>query len=545
MPVSSPTLGRCLNLAPAPDGLFGDGEPKTGVWDSFAPVWGEIVKSGEASQFDEITYRQMLDDLQRRNLCVYMDNDHKTARLGWTTDEVEALAYYCAIQVNRDGQLFGLVKLAGHTCCDGNPLASASLPNGMAGYRCRVTPNGRAKLPNYQALSIQFDPEGFTENGAPVGQILICVSATNGPHIPGAGPTAGQFSAGRSALNMPTATDPKKPDETILALTPELDELRKALGLPDGSSMEAIHGAALAVVKAAGIHAEPDGDEKIDEAEMASGYEEEAKRLEEGGDKEFRKLEEGGAPEKKDGEMGKKYARAFRRIVAVAGAQRRGLGIVATQLGCKAGPKAVGKAVMTFAAGRSNDSNKVFAMEQRIVAMESAQAAKDAIFAAAAKDEREFAIKQVLNAAGPTNAAIYSGKVGSRQFSAAFGDGRITSAKAGQLYEQAIKLGASAEDVAQWLPNAATLTFTAGGSPHGAPKAGAQGESLRGGDQSDAIGKFRDQYKKDTGKTLLYRVAGAILSEQFTAGNISNVDYAAAKAKADRCDTSSFVKEVK
>ena len=92
-------------------------------------------------------------------------------------------------------------------------------------------------------------------------------------------------------------------------------------------------------------------------------------------------------------------------------------------------------------------------------------------------------------------------------------------------------------------------TFTAGGSPHGASKAGSNGggssEGMRGADQAEAIAKFKDQYKKETGKLILHRVAGSLLADQFSAGNIVDFNYAAAKAKADRLDASSFVKEAK
>ena len=137
--------GLCFDLGSKPTGLFGvaGDEIKAQVWDAFAPVWGPVVKFGVTSIFDEVTYAQMLDDLVRRNLRVYMDIDHATANLGWTVAEVPAAAFYCCVQVNHGGKLWRREHLAGHTCADAVELDAAANPEGLYAFRCHVTPVGR------------------------------------------------------------------------------------------------------------------------------------------------------------------------------------------------------------------------------------------------------------------------------------------------------------------------------------------------------------------------------------------------------------------
>lgn len=541
---------RCLSLAQAPSDLFGD-EPKTKLWDSFVPVWGEIVKCGEKSRFDEVTYAQMLAELRGRNLRVYMDNDHKTARLGWTTEEVEALAYYCAVAVMHEGKLVDLAKLAGHTCCDQVPVDPAAHPEGMAGFRCTVTPYGRTKLPNYQSLSIQFDPAGVDEKGHQTGQVLVCVSATNGPHIAGAGPPGGQFSKGAS-FDM---ADEKNKESGAMdpQMTPELQQLAAVLGLPEGVSMAAIIGAALAVVTAAGVKGEPDGDEPMMEADEDAAAAE-AKRMAADMDPNMapgmKKYEDdaGMMPE----QMGKKFRRAVTRAIARAYACRRAVGLLSKELDTKAGPRAVlrGAAILKAKAPEAGELARLANEFKEYKRKSDEERAQEA--AARAKTEAhtwEVSVKKLLNAAGPTNARIFD-KVGEEELKCRGGDGRLSGDKAKALFETAAKYKMSPAEVEQMIP-AHGFSFTADGSPKGSkgggassgadfPRSGADStENMIGGDHSAKIREFQSQYAKDSGgKRIITRVAGAILSPMLAAGNY---DYARAKEQADRLGPDAFL----
>jgi len=524
-PAQKAPRGRCLNLAPAPDGLFApDSEIKTQVWDLFAPVWGQIVKFGSASMFDEVTYRQMLEDLKSRNLCVYMDNDHKTANLGWTVDEVESLAYYCSVLVVHEGKEFGRVNLAGHNCADAVPFDLAAHPEGMAGFRCRVTPYGKTKLPSYQALSIHFDPDGRDALDRPVGQVLICVSAVNGPHIPTAIPAGGQFA--RSGT-----MDPENKDGGE-QLTPTLEELRKALGLPDGASADAIAGAALAVVKAAGVGApEPDGDEAMADEEMAAG---------DGAvDDAMKKFEADAAEGDKDKLRG--YARIVRTAVCRVYARRRVLGLLAKEMGAE---KSSSKALVIAAAALKAKvpAEGTFAkLNERIAELETREKTREAT-------SWEYSVKEILNRAGPTNAAIFSGKVGEKDLPKQ-GDGRISDKRGQELFELAKRANLGPQDVEKMLPDKAAQVFTQNGSPVGAGKGSSAGadplgsDRVVGADQAAKIAEFRTQYQKDSGgKRITYQAAASILQRQFARGGAAAYDYQAAKGEADRLGDNYFMK---
>lgn len=537
---------RCLSLAPTPAGLFDSEEPKVKLWDSFAPVWGEIVKCGETSRFDEVTYAQMLADLRQRNLRVYMDNDHRTARLGWTTEEVPALAYYCAVAVTHQAQLVELVKLAGHTCCDAVPLDPAMHPEGMAGFRCQVTPCGREKLPNYQALSIQFDPAGVDEKNRTVGQVLVCVSATNGPHIPGAGPPDGQFSKG--AASMAESMDPKKDDKGAMSdgMTPELQQLAAILGLPEGVSTAAIIGAALAVCTAVGVKSEPDGDEPMMEEDEDKAADE-AKRME-GMEPAMKKMEDdaGMMPE----QMKKGYLRAARKAVARAFSFRRAVVLLSSELGSKAGPRAVVRAAAILKA-KTPEAGEVARLRTEFAEYKRAQEA-DQAKAKADKEKAEalqweVAVKTALNAAGPTNARIFE-KVGEVELRCKGGDGRLSSEKAKAIFDKAVKYKMTLSDVEEMIP-AHGLSFTKDGSPQGSkggansgsdfPRPGESAENMIGGDHSAKIREFQQQYAKDSGgKRIITRVAGSILGPMLAAGSY---DYNRAKEQADRLSADCFL----
>lgn len=537
---------RCLSLAPMPAELFASDEPKTKIWDSFVPVWGDIVKFGETSRFDEVTYAQMLADLRARNLRVYMDNDHRTARLGWTTEEVPALAYYCAIAVTHEGKLFDLVKLAGHTCCDAVPLDAAAYPEGMAGFRCQVTPVGREKLPNYQALSIQFDPAGVDEKKRSVGQVLVCVSATNGPHVPGAGPVGGQFSKG--AASMAESMDPNKNGDgaTSADMTPELQQLAAVLGLPEGVSAAAIIGAALAVCTAAGVKSEPDGDEPMMEADEDKASDE-ARRME-GMEPSMKKMEDDAG--KMPDQMKKGYLRAARRAVARAFSYRRAVQLLSSELGSKAGPKAVLRATAILKA-KAPEVGEFARLKTEFAEYKREQEA-DRANAVAAKEKAdahqwEVAVKTALNAAGPTNARIFD-KVGDQELRCKGGDGRLSGEKAKALFDKAVKYKMSLADVEEMIPAPGT-SFTKDGSPHGIkggassggdfPRSGGSSDTMIGGDHSAKIREFQQQYAKDSGgKRIITRVAGAIIGPMLAEGSY---DYNRAKEQADRLGPDSFL----
>lgn len=506
---SAKVRGRMLSFGDSiPDSLFGDPDAiKVGLWDAFAPVWGIITKFGQSSTFDELTYRQMLDNLRARNLKVYMDNDHKTAGLGWSCDEVPALAYYCSVLVTHGGKLFDRVYLGGCKCSDAVSFDAAAHPEGLFGFRCHVTPVGKQLLPNYQALSIHFDPDGRDEFDRPVGQSLICVSAVNAPHLPSAVPSGGKFSR--------YSMDPETKD-----LSPELEALRVALGLPEGSSAEAIHGAALAVIRAAGIHSEPDGDEpdgdEMKAARMADEKVDEAMKQYEEAEKE---------PKRKD-----EYSRKLSRIVGRLYVRTKCATALSAELGAKGLRKSLA-GVATLKSKQTGTESAFAQLQNRIDALESQRKTEE-------EAAWEFAIKSSINAAGPTNAAVFSGTVGGKALPTK-GDGRISEKRGQELFELAKTAKISPEQFATLLPEPAVQSFAKPGA-----RAASSGSTDRmvGSDQADRIREFRDAYQKDTGKKLTYQAAAQALQAQFVANGASRIDYAAAKQVADRLDAGSFVK---
>lgn len=508
-PIAAKVRGRMLSFGDSvPDSLFGDPDGiKVGLWDAFAPVWGIITKFGLSSTFDELTYKQMMDDLRRRGLKVYMDNDHKTAGLGWTCDEVPALAYYCSVIVTHEGKLFDRVYLGGCKCSDAVAFDAAAHPEGLYGFRCHVTPVGKQLLPNYQALSIHFDPDGRDEFDRPVGQSLICVSAVNAPHLPSAVPNGGKFSR--------YSMDPEKKD-----LSPELESLRVALGLPEGSSAEAIHGAALAVIRAAGIHAEPDGDEpdadEQKEARMADEKVDEAMKQYEDAEQD---------PKRKD-----EYSRKLSKIVGRLHVRSKCLSALGKELGASGLRK--GLASVVALKSKQSGSEAAFSQLQTRVAELEAQRKAEADAA------WEFAIKSAINSAGPTNAAVFSGAVGGKALPKT-GDGRISEKRGQELYDIAKATKLSPEQFSTLLPEAVTQSFT---------KPGARGASapnsdrMIGSEQAERIKEFREAYQKETGKKLTYQAAAQALQGQFAAHGADKIDHKAAKRIADGFDATAFVK---
>lgn len=500
--------GICFDLAPRPDGLFvPSDEIKMGVWDSFAPVWGPVLKYGVASQFDEVTYGQMLDDAQVRNLCIYMDQDHRSASAGWAMDHVDipALAYYCSLVVAHEGKIWRSLDLQGHTCSAALPFDPAIHPEGLAGYRCRITPLGKQVLPNYQALSMHFDPFGEDWRGHPVGQVLICVSAVNGPHLPGARPMGGQFSTTRYfdmltkkrrlfALAKDEGGEGDGAPETK-DLSAEMAELAKVLGMPEGSAPESIIGAALAVIKAA-QPGEPDADEEP--PAMA---------------------EELPADDMKymgDDDKAKGYAR---KAALRFSAARRAVVVLSKELGTKPSPVAVVKGLLTLKA-KSVDSGEYAKVNNRLQALEDERAKEKAL-------ARETSIKEILDGAK--------------------GEGLISEKKHGELFAQAQKYNASPEDVRSWLPAAEDVTFTAGGAPKGKNPADKPrtdgGGKMVGEETAKAIGAFREKFRQESGgKQLRYVVAQQLYARHLKDGNF---DYAAAKQAADRMGADALVKEGK
>lgn len=511
------TQRRTFDSGSKPQGLFvPGGEIKEKIWHPFAPVWGSVIKCGMASQFDEVTYAQMLDDALARNLRVYMDLDHASAHAAWsaTHTKIPAMAYYCALQVNHQGKEWRRVNLAGHTCADGVALDAVAMPEGLAGFLCQVTKAGREELEHYQALSIDFNPFGSDHEGHSVGQVLNCVSAVNGPHLPGAGPAGGRFNRDKRYFDMSTkkrkvyalAKGDGEGEAETKDLSAEMAELAKVLGMPEGSAPESIIGAALAVIKA-GQHEEPDGDE---------GFE--------GTDGEGALAADPALPEAmkyaEDLPAGdKKYARA----AAVRFSRpRRLMGLLAKELGSGPKPKALLSAVVKMKEGQSEFG----AVKVRLDALEAEKVAREKAEAEAKALARESAIKQILKAAGPVNLG---------------GTGRISEAKVAELFEKAKRLGMTPDDVQSWLPEGAT-TLTANGKPNGSGGGAAGGGSDRlvGSETAARIAGLRDQYQKDSGKRLLYDQAGAIVASLVRSGG--TYSYEKAKEQADRLPASAFVK---
>lgn len=511
---------RTFDSGAKPSGLFvPGGEIKEKIWHPFAPVWGTVIKCGMASQFDEVTYGQMLDDAVARNLRIFMDQDHASAHACWSMTHVEvpSLAYYCGLQVNHLGKLWRRENLAGHSCADALPLDPTAQPEGLAGFLCNVTPKGREVLANYQALSIDFNPFGSDHEGHSVGQVLNCVSAVNGPHLPGAGPAGGRFNRDKRYFDMNTkkrkvyalAKDAGEGEPETKDLSAEMAELAKVLGMPEGSAPESIIGAALAVIKA-GQHEEPDGDEGF-EATDGEGALAADPAL-----PGAMKYAEDMPPEEK------KYARA-----AAVRFSRRGrlVGLLAKELGSGAKPKALLSAVVKLKEGQSEFG----AVKGRLDVLEAEKTAREKADAEAKALARETEIKKILDMAGPVNLG---------------GTGRISEAKATELFDKAKRLGMTADDVRSWLPEGAT-TLTANGKPNGSGGGAGGGGSDRvvGGEIAARIAGLRDQYQKESGKRLLYDQAGAIVASLARGGG--TYSYEKAKEQADRLPPSAFVKGAK
>ena len=423
--------GLTFDLGAKPLGLFvPGGELREKCWDPFAPVWGSVVKCGISSQFDEVTYAQMLDDLVARDLRVYMDQDHRTASAGWSMDHVDipALAFYCGVVVTHGGQVWRQVDLMGHSCAAEVPFDAAAAPEGLHAFRCQVTPLGRQVLENYQALSIHFDPYGEDLQGHPTGQVLICVSAVNGPHIAGARPTGGQFSNTRYfdmktkrklfALAKDEGGAEGEAPETK-DLTVEMEELRKLVKMPEGASPEAIVGGAIAAMAAGGAHAEPDGDEP---PAMAEEVAPDAMKYMDGQDEKM-----------------KGFARAGALRFS---SSRRALNALAKEFAIsKTDPVSVLKGVVAFKA-RSADAGELSTAPGRLKSLEDERAAEKAA-------AREAKIEALFAAVGSDGAGL------------------LSATKIDELRAQAKKYNASPEDVATWLPKAEDIVFTQGGAPKG------------------------------------------------------------------------------
>mgnify|MGYP000119511612 CR=1 FL=1 len=462
-----------------PDNLFVVGDAiKEKVWDVFAPVWGPVTKFGCTSNFDDVTYKQMLEDLERRGLMVYMDNDHKTASLGWSVDEVPALAYYCSVIVARDGSQFGRVYLGGCRCSDAVPFDFRTNPTGMHGFRCRVTPEGKVKLPNYQALSIHFDPDSRDESDRSIGQTLTCISAVNGPHLPSAVPNGGKFSKDHP---MPTRTY-EAGGTAPASLTPTTEELRKLLQLPEGCDLEAIAGAAVAILRTMNPFGEPDGDE-ADEAEESEA-----------------------TKEAKLDAMPEEYRRKLRKVIGAMYVRRKLSVALAKELGGKGLRQGLVEAAKLRQASAQQSSHYA-ALQTRLDELER-KAAQDAELA------WEYSIKASINAAGPTNAAIFAGEVGGKALPKS-GDGRISDVRGKELFELAKAAKLNAEQFAKILPEP-MMGMLPQKTPSASPSSANSSSTMRNGDVTPVIDAFCERFAKDNnGKRLTYRAAARLLQSHF------------------------------
>lgn len=481
----------------SPAGLFVPSDDiKVQCWDLFAPVWGTVIKYGCASQFDEVTYAQMLDDLKARNLRVYMDQDHRTARF-FNEPDIPSLAFYCGIQVNHLGKEWRRENLAGHTCADAVSFDVARMPEGMAGFRCAVTPTGKQVLPNYQALSIHFDPAGEDHRGHPVGQSLICVSAVNGPHLPGAVPQGGAFS--RRHFDMKNrkpgafgAGEGGAGGDTAEAGV-EMEELRTLLKMPEGASDDAVLGAAIAVLKASQPQAEPDGDEAPIQGDT-------------GGD-DAEKLV-GDLPDEMKG-YARKAVQRWSRGPAVLRIFAKELGVASPT------PAAVVRGLLTFKA-KSVPAAEHQALSQRIAAIE-----------AEGKEKKQQAwdrdLKELLDAAGP----------------APVGQGLISGEKRAELEAQARKYSAPIEDVRAWLPKPVQTQLSPAPTPSGGALSGGGAGKMVGSETAEQVRAFREAFTKETGKQLRYEAAASIVTG--FARKQQQYSYAAAKAQAERLGADSFI----
>jgi hypothetical protein len=247
-----------------------DGKIRVGVWDRFTS-WGEKIKQGRKSVFNEKTLGQMVSNWQARGDLLAMCLDHESAAAPFV--RAPAAAFYSSLAVVRRGKVLQLVA-TDHAIVPAaaDPMPDASTrADGLYGFRCEVTPLGEHPtegLRCYRYISPMFDDEGDDEQGREIGYVLYDVAATNTPFQAGCEITFGALGAQRMNL-----MDPK---------------LLQKLGLADGASDDEIQTAIKAYGDSAAAKlAELEG---TDASQMAQDLEDLAKYAAAGEAERLRKL---------------------------------------------------------------------------------------------------------------------------------------------------------------------------------------------------------------------------------------------------------------
>jgi hypothetical protein len=199
--------------------------PGAGKWDRFTS-WGEKVKDGEISIFNEETLGQMVDNFASRQNDIAMCYDHQSAYVAQNGQPAPALAFYNALALVVDGQI---VKFASHDDQVAKPDV-IGLENGVYGYRSEITPLGETLLPNYRYISPMFVTDGYDEAGNAVGYDLYDVACTNTPFQDAVGLTFHRDKKTPGQLPATRAKEAVKMDKELLA----------KLGLAEGCTPEEI-----------------------------------------------------------------------------------------------------------------------------------------------------------------------------------------------------------------------------------------------------------------------------------------------------------------
>ena len=157
-----------------------DGRVRIGVWDRFCS-WGEKLKDGRLSIFDDKTLGEMVANWKARGDKLAMCFNHQSAYVQQNGQPAPALAFYDALAIIYGGQIIGADVLPGSAAATTGTFEAASRGDGLYGYRCEVTELGNQLLPNFKYISPMFSDDGRDELGNEIGYVLYDVAATNTP----------------------------------------------------------------------------------------------------------------------------------------------------------------------------------------------------------------------------------------------------------------------------------------------------------------------------------------------------------------------------
>ena len=273
---------QAFDNAPGPDGKV-----SVGKWDRFTS-WGEKVKEGRRSVFNEVTLGQMIDNWLARGDQLSMCYNHQSAFVQVNGKEAPALAWYNAMTIVRGEKVVRFAALPGALV---TPPSTMGLGDGLYGFRCEVTEKGQELLPNFKYISPMFTEDGKNEQGSPIGYVLFDVAATNTP-----------FQAG-CEINFTTAAGVPQGAHTMAT---KLTKLAKFAKMDEGAEDSKIR---------AGIFSRMDADRKACMDDEDFNYGEHAKHYEEAA-KEYEDahFEGDGESEEKPHITMRKLAAHFRRM---------------------------------------------------------------------------------------------------------------------------------------------------------------------------------------------------------------------------------------